>query len=108
MSGEWVNEFIPNNGRKKGGGKLYVPSTAELVKRNIRRSWTISSTFLISLFVLIVLYIGLLQPTPPYALYLCVQYTYSIHTGKGGGGESLTREKVRGATVHNAGSKIPT
>jgi hypothetical protein len=43
VSGEWVNEFIPNNGRKKGGGKLYVPSTAELLKRNIRRSWTISS-----------------------------------------------------------------
>ncbi len=25
-----------------------------------------------------------------------------------GGGESSTREKVRGATVHKAGSKIPT
>ena len=47
VSGEWVNEFIPNNGRKKGGGKLYVPSTAELLKRNIRRSWTISSKLFI-------------------------------------------------------------
>ena len=42
-SGEWVNEFIPNNGKKKTGSKLYVPSTAELLKRNIKRSWTISS-----------------------------------------------------------------
>ena len=42
-SGEWVNEFIPNNGKKKTSAKLYVPSTAELLKRNIKRSWTISS-----------------------------------------------------------------
>ena len=42
-SGEWVNEFIPNNGKKKTSSKLYVPSTAELLKRNIKRSWTISS-----------------------------------------------------------------
>ena len=45
-SGEWVNEFIPNNGKKKTSAKLYVPSTAELLKRNIKRSWTISSKFL--------------------------------------------------------------
>jgi hypothetical protein len=32
-------------------------------------------------------------------------YTYSHREG-GRGGESLTREKVRGATVHKAGSKI--
>ena len=44
-SGEWVNEFIPNNGKKKTSSKLYVPSTAELLKRNIKRSWTISSKF---------------------------------------------------------------
>merc|ERR1719412_1276466 len=42
-SGEWVNEFIPNNGKKKTSSKLYVPSTAELLKRNIKRSWTISN-----------------------------------------------------------------
>merc|ERR1712142_452221 len=42
-SGEWVNEFIPNNGKKKTSAKLYVPSTAELLKRNIKRSWTISN-----------------------------------------------------------------
>jgi hypothetical protein len=30
---------------------------------------------------------------------------YYIHTGKR---ETLTRENVRGATVHKAGSKIPT
>jgi hypothetical protein len=35
----------------------------------------------------------------------CIQYTYSHREGKGG---ELTREKVRGATVHKAGSKIPT
>ncbi len=33
----------------------------------------------------------------------CIQYTYS-HS-EGGGGDSWTREKVRGATVHKAGSK---
>ena len=44
-SGEWVNEFIPNNGKKKTSAKLYVPSTAELLKRNIKRSWTISSEY---------------------------------------------------------------
>ena len=44
-SGEWVNEFIPNNGKKKTSSKLYVPSTAELLKRNIKRSWTISSEY---------------------------------------------------------------
>jgi hypothetical protein len=43
-----------------------------------------------------------LIPPPPYVytVYLL------IHTGKGGG--ELTREKVRGATVHKAGSKIQT
>ncbi len=36
-------------------------------------------------------------------------YMLYFDTGKGkGGGESWTREKVRGATVHKAGSKIPT
>ncbi len=34
-------------------------------------------------------------------------YCILIHTGKGGG-KRRTREKVRGATVHKAGSKIPT
>ncbi len=38
--------------------------------------------------------------TPP------IQYTYSHR--KGGRGKSWTREKVREATVHKAGSKIPT
>jgi hypothetical protein len=50
-------------------------------------------------------------PPPTYTLY-SVQHTVRVyiklnHTGKGGGG-SGTREKVRGATVHKAGSKIPT
>jgi hypothetical protein len=43
-------------------------------------------------------------PSPPYTLY--VQYTYSHREG-GRRGESWTREKVREATVHKAGSKIP-
>jgi hypothetical protein len=34
-----------------------------------------------------------------------IQYTYSHMEGGGGGGE-LTREKVIGPKVHNAGSKI--
>jgi hypothetical protein len=37
-------------------------------------------------------------------------YLYILYfgTGRGGGGIYLTREKVRGATVHRAGSKILT
>ncbi len=47
-------------------------------------------------------------PSPPlHTVYVsCIQYTHS-HTEEGEGGE-LTREKVKGATVHKAGSKIPT
>ncbi len=41
---------------------------------------------------------------PPYTLYTCIQYTFSHREG----GESWTREKVRGPTVHKAGSKIQT
>ncbi len=48
--------------------------------------------------------------TPPYTLYTYIRVycipTYS-HRERGGGGK-LTREKVRGATIHKAGSKIPT
>jgi len=48
------------------------------------------------------------NPIPP--LTYCIRvYSILIHTGKGGRGEERgTREKVRGATVHKAGSKIPT
>jgi hypothetical protein len=42
-------------------------------------------------------------PPPLHTVYMCIQYTYSHMEG----GE-LTREKVRGATVHKVGSKIPT
>ncbi len=46
------------------------------------------------------------QPhTTPHTLCTCTQYTYS-HRKEGG--ESWTREKVIGATVHKAGWKIPT
>jgi hypothetical protein len=49
--------------------------------------------------------------SPPIDQYLKFKNHYSlvlIQTGKRGMGESLTREKVRGTTVHKAGSKIPT
>ncbi len=50
-----------------------------------------------------------LTPYPPPPLHTVYVYTcILIHTGKGGRGGELTREKVRGATVHKAGSKIPT
>jgi hypothetical protein len=47
---------------------------------------------------------------PPYTLYTRLKYTYSHREWRRGGGGSLTREKVRGATlkVQKAGSKIPT
>jgi hypothetical protein len=35
-------------------------------------------------------------------------YCILIHIGKGRRGGELAREKVRRATVHKAGSKIPT
>jgi hypothetical protein len=38
---------------------------------------------------------------------LMTPYLPPLHTQGKGGGE-LTREKVRGATVHKAGTKIPT
>ncbi len=44
--------------------------------------------------------------TPPLTHCICV-YSIFIHKGKGGGG-NWTRDKARGATVHKAGSKIPT
>ncbi len=52
-----------------------------------------------------------LRPRTPYpsfthCTYTCIQYTYSHW--EGGRGQSWTREKVREATVHKAGSKIPT
>jgi hypothetical protein len=48
-------------------------------------------------------------PPNPYTLYTCIQYTYSAYSHtEGGGGKSWTKDKVRGATVHKAGSKIPT
>ncbi len=44
-------------------------------------------------------------PLPPYTLYTHV-HSILIHTMEGG--ESWTREKVRGETVYKVGSKIPT
>jgi hypothetical protein len=47
-------------------------------------------------------------PSPLMTTYsppLYIQYRVLIQTGKG---EELTREKVRGAIVHKAGSKITT
>jgi hypothetical protein len=35
-------------------------------------------------------------------------YVYTVYLFTRGGGESWTREKVRGATVHKAGSKMST
>jgi hypothetical protein len=46
-------------------------------------------------------------PYPP-PLHTVYEYTVYLFTHGEGGGESWTREKVRGATVHKAGSKIPT
>jgi hypothetical protein len=45
-------------------------------------------------------------PLTQYTLYTCIQYTYSHReVGKEG---LLIREKIRGAAVHKAGSKIST
>ncbi len=43
---------------------------------------------------------------PPFTLYTCILYSILIHTGRGGGGVGeLTRGKVRGEIVHQAGRK---
>ncbi len=42
-------------------------------------------------------------PPPPLSVYVCILYTYSHREGWGGG--KLTREKVRVAKFHKAGSK---
>ncbi len=58
-------------------------------------------------------YLSVWGPEPhnpfPYTLYMCNQVTvYLLFTPRRGGeGESWTREKGRGATVHKAGSKKP-
>ncbi len=52
-----------------------------------------------------------LKPRPhiPHPLTHCIRvFSILIHTGNGGGRERWTRERVRGATVHKAGSKIPS
>ncbi len=42
----------------------------------------------------------------PPSLTHCIRvFSILIHTGKGEGGEELTREKVRRAIVHEAGRK---
>jgi len=46
----------------------------------------------------------LYESPPPYTTYcIRVYYCILIHTGKGGVGGELNREKVRGAIVHEAG-----
>jgi hypothetical protein len=47
-------------------------------------------------------------PPPPRVTRYIRKSTYSHREGTKGGGGSSTRGKVRGATVHKAGSKIPT
>jgi hypothetical protein len=44
----------------------------------------------------------------PYSPPLHTVYTWIQYTLREGGRGELTREKVRGAIVHKAGSKIPT
>ncbi len=48
-----------------------------------------------------------MTPLPPSLAHCMRVYCILIHEGKGGGRE-LTREKVRGATVHKTWLKIPT
>jgi hypothetical protein len=50
-----------------------------------------------------------LRPRTPYPplhtlKYTCIQYSYSRRER----GDIITREKIKGATVHEGGSKIPT
>ncbi len=43
----------------------------------------------------------------PHGLITLYVYIYCMYSHRKGGGE-LTKEQVRGATVHKVGSKIPT
>jgi hypothetical protein len=40
-TGEWMNEYVRRPSRRRDN-RVYVPA-ADLIKRSIRRSWTISS-----------------------------------------------------------------
>jgi hypothetical protein len=40
-TGEWMNEYVRRPSRRRDN-RVYVPA-ADLIKRRIRRSWTISS-----------------------------------------------------------------
>ncbi len=48
-----------------------------------------------------------MAPRPPllHTVYVCIGYLFTQGRKEGGGGERWTREKVRGATVHKAGSR---
>jgi hypothetical protein len=55
--------------------------------------------------------VNLLMPRTPYPSPLHTVYVYTVYLftqGRREWGEFSTREKVCGATVHKAGSKIPT
>ena len=53
-TGEWIHDYLNRGLNKKtktgnGNARLFVPFTAE-VKKNIKRSWTISSETLLKIF----------------------------------------------------------
>ncbi|KAJ8978324.1 hypothetical protein NQ317_015938 [Molorchus minor] len=48
-SGEWMNEFVRRPSRRRDN-RVYVPA-ADIIKRTIRRSWTISKTVVMTIAV---------------------------------------------------------
>jgi hypothetical protein len=42
-TGEWMNEYVRRPSRRRDN-RVYVPA-ADIIKRSIRRSWTISSEY---------------------------------------------------------------
>jgi hypothetical protein len=53
-------------------------------------------------------FICLIPPSYPITHCVYSTCTYSYREWEKGGGWGRSREKVRGATAHKAGSKIPT
>ncbi len=89
--------------------QLFLIRLIYKIDKNLRRQCKMSSSKKIDLWrdIWAGVYLSVAQnPTIPILTHCIRVYSILIHKGKGGG--ELTREKVKGAIVHKAGSKVAT